>query len=71
MTKETYIKELDKILKRATLIEELENLKTEIKEVSYSIINIDEFYELGYRIADIDDINEIIDKHIKEMKGDK
>ena len=72
MTKETFIKELDKILKQANFIEELEKIKTEIKEASYSIINIDdEFYDLGYGIADIDDINEIIDKHIKELKGDK
>ena len=52
-------------------IEELEKIKAEIKEVSYSIINIDDdFYDLGYRIVDIDDINEIIDKHIEELKGE-
>lgn len=53
-------------------ITELEKIKAEIKEESYSIINIDgDFYDLGYRIVDIDDINEIIVKHISELKGEQ
>ena len=59
MTKETYIKELDKILKRTTTIEELEKIKTEIKE-----------YCENYGIYDWGIIH-IVEKHIKELKGDK
>lgn len=51
---------------------ELEKIRAEIKEESYSIINIDgDFYDLVYRIVDIDDVNEIIDKHISELKGEQ
>lgn len=54
------------------IIEELEKIKAEIKEESYSIINIDgDFYDLVYRIVDLDDINEIINKHISELKGER
>lgn len=59
MTKETFIKELDKILKRTGTIEELNKIKTEITEYRYNIN------------AGSDEVVEIIDKHIKELKGDK
>lgn len=57
--------------KAEDIINELEKIKSEIEEASYSIINIDgDFYDLGYRIVDIEDINEIIDNHISELKGE-
>lgn len=61
MTKETFIKELDKILKQATInetiIEELEKIKTEIIELT-------EYFYIE------PDVIHIIDKHISELKGD-
>lgn len=59
MTKETFIKELDKILKQATIketiIEELEKIKKEFED---KIL-------LNQTVA-----IQIMDKHISELKGD-
>lgn len=70
MTRETYIKELDKILKRANFIEELEKIKEEMlqkvwRDAQGQIVTKDGFNH-GIITA-----TDIIDKHIKELKGDK
>lgn len=56
---------------KQAIIKELKNIKTEIKEKSYSIINIDgDFFDLCYSIVDLEDIYGVIDKHISELKGE-
>ena len=58
MTKETFIKELDKILNRETVIEKLEALKAEFEEDKYILLN--------QTVA-----IQIIEKHIAELKEQK
>lgn len=68
MTRETFIKELDKILKKANFIEELEKIKAEIlkkawRDAQGQIVTRDGFNH-GIITA-----TDIIDKHIEELKG--
>ena len=52
------------------IVEKLEKVKKEIKEEAYSNVFIrEDFYELGYKIVNLNDINKIIDKYISELKG--
>lgn len=59
MTRETFIKELDKILKRASAIEELKNLKN--KMVNYC--DLHGIYDWG--------LIDLVDERIKELGGDE
>lgn len=65
MTKETYIKELDKILKRTSTIEELEKIKEDLKsEIDFDVEKM-RFY------INSEDIDRVFYKHISELRGDK
>lgn len=69
-------KELQEIIRQdeeidLSIVKELEDIKAEIKKEAYQIINIDdEFFDLGFSIAYLDDIYGVIDKHISELKGE-
>lgn len=67
MTKETYIKELNKILKRAHVevaIEELEKIRQEICDIEEPSHDFEGFYYC------LEEVLKIIDKYIKELKGE-
>ncbi len=65
MTKETYIKELDKILKRGANIEKLEKIRQEIIDIEEPNHDFEGFYYC------LEEVLKIIDKHIKDLGGDK
>ena len=70
MTKETYIKELDKILKRTTTIEELEKIKAEIGEEFVDLQDGSEEWR-SYVNDAVLSCYEIVEKRIKELKGEQ
>lgn len=68
-----HISERIKIANNAS-IHTLEKIKAEIKEKAYSNVFISDsenFYELRYKIVDLNDINKIIDDCIFELKGEQ
>lgn len=64
MTRETFVKELDKILKKANFIEELEKIKQEICDIEEPNHDFEGFYYC------LEEVLKIIDKYIKELKGE-
>lgn len=50
------------------IIEELEKIKAEIKELAFLFDDLSPDKEL---VVDLDNIEEVIDKHISELKGEK
>lgn len=64
MTREIFVKELDKILKKANFIEELEKIKQEICDIEEPNHDFEGFYYC------LEEVLKIIDKYIKELKGE-